>query len=48
MPYNANATRRHKFARAKFRVTNWPEYDAALVRPGRLTVWVTDEAITAW
>jgi transposase len=48
MPYKATATRRHKFAKAKYRVTNWPEYDAALVRRGSLTVWVTDEAIAAW
>ena len=26
----------------------WPEYDAALVRRGSLTVWVTEEAIAAW
>ena len=48
MPYKANASRRHKFAKAKYRVTNWPEYDAALVRRGSLTVWVTDEAVAAW
>ena len=29
-------------------MTNWPAYDAALVRRGSLTVWVTDEAIAAW
>ncbi len=30
------------------RVTNWPEYDAAPVRRGSLTVWMTEEAIAAW
>lgn len=45
MPYKANADRRHKFPRAKYQVTNWPEYDAALIRRGSLTVWVTDEAM---
>jgi hypothetical protein len=29
-------------------VTNWPEYDAALVRRGSLTVWFTAEAVAAW
>src|ERR1700680_2287623 len=48
MPYEFNADRRDKFPRAKYKVTNWPEYDAALVRRGSLTVWVTDEAIAAW
>ncbi len=33
---------------AKYRVTNWPDYDAALVRRGALTVWFTDEAIAEW
>src|SRR5882757_397657 len=48
MPFKANGDRRHKFPRAKYQVTNWPAYDAALVRRGSLTVWVTDEAIAAW
>jgi hypothetical protein len=48
MPFKANSDRRHKFPKAKYQVTNWPEYDAALVRRGSLTVWVTDEAIAAW
>ena len=45
MPYKLNQPRRHKFPTAKYRVTNWPDYDAALVRRGALTVWFTDEAI---
>jgi hypothetical protein len=48
MPYKFNESRRHKIPRAKYRVTNWPEYDAALVRRGSLTVWMTEEAIAAW
>src|ERR671910_533584 len=34
--------------RARYRVTNWPEYDRALQRRGSLTVWVTPEALAAW
>ena len=48
MPYKFNESRRHKIPKAKYRVTNWPEYDAALVRRGSLTVWMTDEAVAAW
>src|ERR1700686_2468651 len=48
MPFKANTDRRHKFPKAKDQVTNWPEYDAALVRRGSLTVWLTDEAIAGW
>jgi DDE family transposase len=48
MPYKFNESRRHKVPKAKYRVTNWPEYDAALVKRGSLTVWMTEEAIAAW
>jgi hypothetical protein len=32
MPYKFNESRRHKIPKAGYRVTNRPEYDAALVR----------------
>ena len=47
MPYKFNESRRHKIPTARYRVTNWPEYDAALVRRGSLTVWFTEEAVTS-
>ena len=47
MPYKANAPRRHKFPKARYRIDNWPAYDAALVDRGDLTVWVTPEALAA-
>ena len=48
MPYKANEPRRHRIPRARYRVTNWPEYDRALQHRGSLTVWVTPEALAAW
>src|SRR3712207_3754107 len=48
MPYKANEPRRHRIPRARYRVTNWPDYDRALQRRGSLTVWVTPEALAAW
>jgi hypothetical protein len=48
MPYKFADGRRHKFPKARYRVTNWPDYDAALVRRGCLTVWFTEEAVAAW
>jgi hypothetical protein len=48
MPYKANEARRHKIPRARYQVTNWPEYDRALQQRGSLTVWVTPEALAAW
>jgi transposase len=48
MPYKLNESRRHKIPKARYRVTNWPAYDAALVRRGSLTVWFTENAVAAW
>src|SRR5271168_2970284 len=48
MPYKFNESRRHKIPNSRYRVTNWPEYDAALIRRGSLTVWFTEEAVAAW
>ena len=48
MPYKANADRRHKIPKARYRVTNWPDYDAALVQRGSLTLWVTEAALATW
>jgi transposase len=48
MPYKFNETRCHKIPKAIYRVTNWPEYDAALVRRGSLTIWFTEEAVASW
>src|ERR671939_507167 len=48
MPYQANTARRYPFPKARYRVSNWGEYDQALQNRGSLTVWVTPEAIAAW
>src|SRR3954463_991922 len=48
MPYPVNQARRHPFPKARYRVSNWGEYDQALQQRGSLTVWVTPEAIAAW
>jgi Transposase DDE domain len=48
MPYKFNESRRHKFPKARYRVTNWPDYEAALIRRGSLSVWFTEEAVQAW
>ena len=48
MPFKANQNRRHHIPRQRHRVTNWPEYDAALRQRGSLTVWFTEAAIAAW
>jgi hypothetical protein len=48
MPYKFNDGRCRKIPKAKYRVTNWPDYDTALVRRGSLAVWMTEEAVAAW
>jgi transposase len=48
VPYKFNESRRHKIPKARYRVTNWPEYDAALMRRASLTLWFTEEAVEAW
>ncbi|OCP15116.1 IS5 family transposase, partial [Ensifer sp. LC54] len=48
MPHKHNAARRHHIKKMKFRVTNWPEYEAGLRRRGSLTLWLTPEALAGW
>ena len=48
MPFKLNQAGRRHIPRQKRKVTNWPAYDASLRQRGSLTVWFTDEAITAW
>src|SRR3954463_9921479 len=48
VPFKLNQPRRHHIPRQQRTVTNWPAYDASLRQRGSLTVWFTDEAITAW
>jgi transposase len=48
MPYKHNEPRRHRIPKAKYKVSNWREYDQALQQRGSLTVWVTPEALEAW
>src|SRR5436305_6786147 len=48
MPFPVNEARRRKFAKARYQVKNWNEYDQALQARGSLTLWVTPEALAAW
>ncbi len=44
MPHKFNTSRRHKFAKKKYRVTNWCGYNESLRNRGDLTVWITGDA----
>jgi hypothetical protein len=48
MPYKHNESRRHKIEKARYKVTNWPEYNKALRQRGYITIWFTEEALAAW
>jgi Transposase DDE domain len=48
LPFKANADRRHRIPKQRYRVTNWAEYDAALRQRGSLMVWFSEEAVAAW
>lgn len=43
MPNSTLPERQASKAKDKYRVTNWPEYDRALVRRGDITVWFEED-----
>ena len=48
MPHKFNATRRHRIAKAKYAVKNWPEYEASLCKRGDLRVWIAYDVADHW
>jgi hypothetical protein len=48
MPYKFNESRRHKIKKARYKVTNWADYNNALRKRGDITIWFTEEAIANW
>jgi hypothetical protein len=48
MPFKHHAARRHRIPRARYRVTNWPVYEAGLRRRGDLTLWLDEAALSGW
>ena len=48
MPFKHNAARRHRIPRARYRITNWPTYEAGLRRRGDLTLWMDEAALDGW
>ncbi|MFH1762835.1 MAG: IS5 family transposase [Gemmatimonadota bacterium] len=38
----------YKYAKSRYRVRNWAEYEAGLQKRGALTVWLSDDALDAW
>ena len=38
----------YKYAKSRYRVRNWAEYEAGLRSRGDLTVWYSEDAINSW
>jgi len=38
----------YQYAKTRYRIGNWPEYEAALRQRGDFTVWLSDAALDAW
>jgi hypothetical protein len=41
-------SRVHPKYKTKYRVSNWAEYDQALVQRGDMTLWISEDAIFSW
>src|ERR687886_668798 len=48
MPFKHNAARRHRIPKTRFRVQNWPAYEAGLKRRGDLTLWLDEACVAGW
>jgi hypothetical protein len=48
MPFKHIAARRHRIPKVRYRVQNWPAYEAGLKRRGDLTLWLDEDAVTGW
>ena len=38
----------YKYAKSRYRIDNWPEYEDGLRRRGDLTVWLSEDAFDSW
>src|ERR1019366_8621591 len=48
VPFKFHSKGRRHIPRQRHRVTNWRDYDTALLNRGSLTIWFTDEALAGW
>ena len=48
MPHKFNASRRHKFEKKRYRITNWSDYTESLRRRGDVTIWLSPDVEAAW
>jgi len=41
-------SRVHPKYKTRYRVSNWAEYDRALVQRGDITLWISEDAVASW
>ncbi len=48
MPYKLKDPYRHKFEKAKYKISNWPEYNNALKQRGNINIWFQTDIKDQW
>src|ERR1044071_6008823 len=48
MPFQFYTAPPHPIPKARYRVRNWPDYEAGLRRRGDLTLWIDEAALNMW
>ena len=48
MAYPVDPRNAHHVPKQRYRITNWPSYEAGLRNRGSLTVWISDDALADW
>ena len=48
MPYKLWNDHRHKFKKVCYKINNWTKYNEALKTRGSITLWLSNDVITAW
>ena len=48
MPFKHHAARLHRIPKERYRIRNWPAYEARLRGCGDLTLWVDEAVLTSW
>ena len=48
MPHKFNSTRRHKFDKKRYKITNWRDYNESLRQRGDVTIWLKPDVEAGW
>jgi len=48
MPYKLKDPYRHKFSKARYRLSNWKDYNKSLRSRGNINIWFTSDIIEGW